>query len=480
MIDTGASKRSTVGYDQYLAFNSIQTTPIITNKGMEQIQFGIGSTSSIGSILVTTPIGTAEFHIVEADIPFLLCLADMDRLKVYVNNLKDALFTLHGEVPVVRQFGHLFLLWDKFLHSFLQQSLQQNECFLTETEIRRLHKRFGHPSVQRLQRVLERAGHDIDSDVLQHLTKFCKHCQKHGKSPGRFRFTLRDDVEFNYSIFIDIMYIDGQPLLHIVDEGTRFQNGKWLRNISTKHTWEKLQECWIDTYLGPPDLIVHDAGKNFISKEFKQNARAMGTTCKSVPVEAHNSIGIVERYHGPLRRAYKIISEELPELGKDMALQMAFKAVNNTAGPDGIVPTLLVFGAYPRMAEYDAPSPTVSQRSATLKKAMDEVQKLRAKRQVNDALNQRNGPTTTAIKDLPLNSRVLVWRETPGNKTGKWTGPYPLVGINGENCIIELSNGPTNFRSTVVKPFFTESESDGEEEVEPSVGPSAGPSSTVS
>jgi hypothetical protein len=93
VIDTGASKRSTVGYDQYLAFNSIQTTPIITNKGMEQIQFGIGSTSSIGSILVTTPIGTAEFHIVEADIPFLLCLADMDRLKVYLNNLKDLLFT---------------------------------------------------------------------------------------------------------------------------------------------------------------------------------------------------------------------------------------------------------------------------------------------------------------------------------------------------------------------------------------------------
>jgi hypothetical protein len=469
MIDTGASTKSTVGYDQYLAFNSIQTTSIITNKEKEKIKFGIGATSSIGSILVTSPIGTAEFHIVEADTPFLLCLADMDRLKVHFNNLKNLLFTPHGQISVIRQFGHPFLLWNESLHSFLQQSLQENECFLTETEIRRLHKRFGHPSVQRLQRVLERAGHDVDSDVLQHLTKFCKHCQKHGKSPGRFRFTLRDDVEFNYSIFVDIMYINNQPLLHIVDEGTRFQNGKWLRNISARHTWEKLQECWINTYLGPPDLIVHDAGKNFVSKEFKQHARAMGTTCKSVPVEAHNSIGIVERYHGPIRRAYEIISAELPELGKDMALQMAFKAVNDIAGPDGIVPTLLVFGAYPRMTEYDAPSPTISQRSATLKKAMDEVRKLRAKRQVNDALNHRNGPSTTSIKDLPLNSSVLAWRETPGNKTGKWTGPYPLIGINGEECTIELSSGPTNFRTTVVKPYFTES--DKEEEAEPSAEP---------
>jgi hypothetical protein len=30
-----------------------------------------------------------------------------------------------------------------------------------------------------------------------------------------------------------------------------------------------------------------------------------------------------------------------------MTLQMAVKAVNDTAGPDGLVLTLLVFGTYP-------------------------------------------------------------------------------------------------------------------------------------
>jgi hypothetical protein len=38
---------------------------------------------------------------------------------------------------------------------------------------------------------------------------------------------------------------------------------------------------------------------------------------------------------------------------------MAFKAINDSAGPDGIVPTLLVYGALPRMTEYNAPLPTV-------------------------------------------------------------------------------------------------------------------------
>jgi hypothetical protein len=59
-----------------------------------------------------------------------------------------------------------------------------------------------------------------------------------------------------------------------------------------------------------------------------------------------------------------------------MALQMAFKAINDTAGPDRLVPTLLVFGAYPRMVESDAPSTTVTQRAIAIKKAMVEVQKL--------------------------------------------------------------------------------------------------------
>jgi hypothetical protein len=38
---------------------------------------------------------------------------------------------------------------------------------------------------------------------------------------------------------------------------------------------------------------------------------------------------------------------------------MAVKAVNDSAGPDGLVPTLLVFGAYPRMTDDSPPSPSL-------------------------------------------------------------------------------------------------------------------------
>jgi len=57
---------------------------------------------------------------------------------------------------------------------------------------------------------------------------------------------------------------------------------------------------WINSYLGPPDLITIDARKNFVSKEFKHYTATIGVTIKSVLVKSHKSIGMVERYYGPL------------------------------------------------------------------------------------------------------------------------------------------------------------------------------------
>ena len=90
---------------------------------------------------------------------------------------------------------------------------------------------------------------------------------------------------------------------------------------------------------------------------------------------------------------------------------MAFKAFNDTASLDSLVPTLLVFGAYPQIAKLDTPSPTVIQRANAVKKAIAEIHKLYTERQVADALNIQNGPKIDTIYDLPPNLPVLVQRE---------------------------------------------------------------------
>jgi hypothetical protein len=179
----------------------------------------------------------------------------------------------------------------------------------------------------------------------------------------------------------------------------------------------------------------------------------MAISTKAVPVEAHWSIGLVERAHAILRHAYQIIQEEC-SAPKDVALQMAVKAINDTAGPGGLIPTLLVFGAYPRMVESDPPAPSITARATAIRKAMQEVMKLRLQRQVKEALTQRNGPDTSTLHDTPINSDVLVWREGNAGRSGKWTGPFKLLGIDSETCRIQQAHGPVEFRTTVVKPFM--------------------------
>jgi hypothetical protein len=50
-------------------------------------------------------------------------------------------------------------------------------------------------------------------------------------------------------------------------------------------------------YIGPPDLITTDASKNFVSKEFINNATSLAIKVKEVLVKAYNSISKVERYY---------------------------------------------------------------------------------------------------------------------------------------------------------------------------------------
>jgi len=132
------------------------------------------------------------------------------------------------------------------------------------------------------------------------------------------------------------MFIDSKPVLHVVDIATSFQAAKFIRNMTAKEAWDALRACWIDTYVGPPDVIVSDAGKNFTADEFKASARIMDIKIEEVPVEAHHSIGKVERYHAPLRRAFQVISDDLrgQDISDALILQMAVKAVNDIAGPD--------------------------------------------------------------------------------------------------------------------------------------------------
>jgi hypothetical protein len=68
---------------------------------------------------------------------------------------------------------------------------------------------------------------------------------------------------------------------------------------------------------------------------------------------------MVKCYYGPLYRIYHIIIAELLNINKDMALQIAFKAINDFIDPNSLIFTLLVFRAYLYIVKSNIPNPMV-------------------------------------------------------------------------------------------------------------------------
>jgi len=71
--------------------------------------------------------------------------------------------------------------------------------------------------------------------ILGDIPMRCDPFQRIQTASVRFRVSFgAKHTKVNGKIFLDIMYIDGKPVLHIADEGTRFSSARFLPDISTK------------------------------------------------------------------------------------------------------------------------------------------------------------------------------------------------------------------------------------------------------
>lgn len=111
--------------------------------GGPKISFGNGPEGEVKVVLsVQTKIRCIDFHEVNNSTPFSLCVQDMDQLGVFFNNLEDKLVHGDGIIPTVRKLGHPFFQLSKEEDSI---TFLAHDNFLIERELRRLHRRFGHP-----------------------------------------------------------------------------------------------------------------------------------------------------------------------------------------------------------------------------------------------------------------------------------------------------------------------------------------------
>lgn len=453
-VDTGANRSSIMSARQYGAY--CETFGLIGNvRPSEKRVKGIGGRQVVvGVANIQIPfdklglIIDVWFAILDADVPTLLSLRDLwiNGLDISIQECVIKLGQKKQELEMVNFF--LVYKWQPGVLSY---------ALYTEKELRTIHRTFGHPSIKATTSLLKRAsGDELDTKTrksIEAIASACNICQRNAGTPRRFKLTVgTSGLRFNHSVQIDTMFIRSKAVLHMVDVATHFSAACFLRSQSSEDIWKAILANWIYSYAGPPDIFHVDQGSAYISKEMRSNMETYGVRIREAPIETPGSIGIVERYHGPLRAAFERIWDDMDGcLTEADCLRMAIFSVNSTIGPEGLCPTLLVFGLIPRPAR-KVPSHTQIMRASAIEGGMQAAEKIQAKARIQFGLRHTGGPkgdeASTRLRQLPAGSPVLVYRTT----TRKWEGPFIFISVEDETAIVQTGRGRRIFRSNCVKP----------------------------
>ena len=152
-------------------------------------------------------------------------------------------------------------------------------------------------------------------------------------------------------------------------------------------------------------------------KKFKQYVINMNIMIKNAFVKTHYFIDMIERYHDSLRRIYIIIIFEISSIDFDFALQMIFKIINDFVDFNELIFILLMFETYSKMIENDILTSAIIQRAMIMRKAIKEIKKFIAFKQINDVLHDRNKSIIDFIHALLFNSSILIFRKNNANQS---------------------------------------------------------------
>ena len=267
-----------------------------------------------------------------------------------------------------------------------------------------------------------------------------------------------ENVRFNKRLLIDVMYLDGKPALHIMDEGTDLSAARFVKEVSTAAIWATILEYWATISTGLPRKILVDQGSPF-GNLFASIGALSNVDAQRTGIGSQNSLGPGERYRPPLRNTYCKLCIAYPDRDRQLLLSMSVKAINDTFGPDGLVPSALMFREFPpafTTSETPHPRTTLDSRAAVADMARREMEKQMAAVRLKRGLRHATPPVADAI--FEVGQRVLVWgKRKVENRICEWLGPYVFHGTEPERKFVyvqEVKVGPARpFNVTQVKHY---------------------------
>ena len=173
-------------------------------------------------------------------------------------------------------------------------------------------------------------------------------------------------------------------------------------------------KIWVNPYIGHLQVIHADNGPQFHSNELKTLLNMSGIKLETSGVESHNAMDICECYREYLRKIFWKVLAEHRNLDPEYVLPLTVRAMNVTAGRNGLSPFLFFFGVSPRIPPVTNNYPIQRERIWTLSVARSEMLKFMAKQRLATAL-RRHIPEITD-HDLPIGSDVVLYKERLRNE----------------------------------------------------------------
>ena len=305
----------------------------------------------------------------------------------------------------------------------------------------KLHKQFGHPSSEKLIKLLRdaRVNNKSLENKIREVSDSCEVCLKYKKPVPRPIVALPIAKKFNDVVAMDLKVFGSVYFLVLVDHATRYCASVVINDKKPATIVQSLFLMWISLF-GPPSKILSDNGGEFQNPEMRQLGETFNIKLLSTAAQAAWSNGICERLNGILAQSVRKIMDD-SNCDIKTALAWAVSARNTLDNFSGFAPSQLVFGyntILPNVLKSSPPGLEEVDDSAIVRNNLNAMYSARQqflKAESSDKLrralkhNVREGEgQTVEMGDSVYYKRI---------DDAKWRGPGVVIGRDGKQVLVK-------------------------------------------
>jgi hypothetical protein len=316
----------------------------------------------------------------------------------------------------------------------------------TRQWLSKIHHNLGHPSINKLQNVLQQQG--FADEIVQGAGDFkCSTCVE-TQAPRISRpASLSEPREFNDCVGCDLISWTSRngkvfQFVHLIDMATNFQLASMVFQTDASTLFETIQECWFK-WAGPCKQLVVDNESALCSDEFTKHAQSSDIHLRVVAAYAHWQLGKTERHGDILQHMLERFDVDQTISTNDefrKALQQCCNAKNSLARSKGYTPEILVLGksqCLPGSVCEDVPKASHFLYESDTPEGLAFRKHLEyrecARRAFAQADNSEKLRRAFLRRQRPHRGRhiggsfVMFWRPGKGEYRGQWHGPARVI-----------------------------------------------------